>query len=192
MSGWIFLGWTSTCVLLKDTMQCRRWGSNTQPLGLLHPWATALPCCDWHLIPYNNIAFGNIFQNCPKLLSFISLSTSVVGLITFANSWNRSGPTICQAWSGSKLFDTLMVFLKEFVRKKWLKNQQTIKKHATLPSRQRFYWEWIRRNSASTGNPWNRTSWFLKQPDQTQIWDILDPVTKCLGSDMREWIVLKI
>ena len=26
----------------------------------------------------------------------------------------RPGPTKCRAWSGSKLFDTLMVFLKEF------------------------------------------------------------------------------
>ena len=27
----------------------------------------------------------------------------------------RSGLTKCRAWSGSKLFDTLMVFLKEFL-----------------------------------------------------------------------------
>ena len=31
--------------------------------------------------------------------------------------WLRSGPTKCLAWSGSKLFDTLMVFLKEFFEK---------------------------------------------------------------------------
>ena len=29
----------------------------------------------------------------------------------------RSGPTKCRAWSGPKLFDTLMVFLKEFFEK---------------------------------------------------------------------------
>ena len=29
----------------------------------------------------------------------------------------RSGPTKCRAWSVSKLFDTLMVFLKEFFEK---------------------------------------------------------------------------
>ena len=29
---------------------------------------------------------------------------------------SRSGPTECRARSGSKLFDTLMVFLKEFLR----------------------------------------------------------------------------
>ena len=34
--------------------------------------------------------------------------------------WPRSGPTKCPAWSGSKLFDSLMVFLKEFfVQKGW-------------------------------------------------------------------------
>ena len=38
MSGRIFLGWTSTSkdkyVLLKDTTQWRRWGSNPKPLHL--------------------------------------------------------------------------------------------------------------------------------------------------------------
>ena len=28
--------------------------------------------------------------------------------------WPRSGATKCRAWSGSKLFGTLMVYLKEF------------------------------------------------------------------------------
>ena len=50
----------------------------------------------------------------------------------------RSGRTECRAWSGSKLFDTLMVFLKEFFEKvDFEKNQQTTKKHEKLPSRQR-------------------------------------------------------
>ena len=52
----------------------------------------------------------------------------------------RSGPTKCQALSGSKLFDTLMVFLKEFFKKVDFekKNQQTTKKkHENLPRRQR-------------------------------------------------------
>ena len=50
----------------------------------------------------------------------------------------RSSLTKCRAWSESKLFDTLMVFLKEFF--KWFdieKKQQTTKKHAKFPSRQR-------------------------------------------------------
>ena len=37
MSGWVFPDWTSTkqgYVLLKDTTQWRRWGSNPQPLDL--------------------------------------------------------------------------------------------------------------------------------------------------------------
>ena len=41
----------------------------------------------------------------------------------------RSGSTKCRAWSGSKLFDTPMVFLKEFCKKvEFEKNQQTTKK----------------------------------------------------------------
>ena len=53
----------------------------------------------------------------------------------------RSGLTKCQAWSGSKLFDTLIVFQKNFFQKKndfEKKKQQTTKMHAKLPSRQRF------------------------------------------------------
>ena len=49
----------------------------------------------------------------------------------------RSGPTNRRAWSGSKLFDILMVFLKEFFQKvHFEKNQQTTKNHEKLPSRQ--------------------------------------------------------
>ena len=45
-----------------------------------------------------------------------------------------SGPTKSRAWSGSNLFDTQMVFLKEFFEKvDFEKNQQTTKKHEKLP-----------------------------------------------------------
>ena len=38
-----------------------------------------------------------------------------------------------RAWSGSELFDILMVFLKEFFQKvNFEKNQQTTKKHEKL------------------------------------------------------------
>ena len=51
---------------------------------------------------------------------------------------SRSGQTRCRAWSGSKLFVTLMLFLKEFSEEvDFEKNQQTTKKHAKLLSRQR-------------------------------------------------------
>ena len=58
------------------------------------------------------------------------------------NYWKQfrpgSGPTSCRAWSGSKLFDTLLTFLKEFFEKvDFEKNQQTTKKHEKLPSMQR-------------------------------------------------------
>ena len=42
-------------------------------------------------------------------------------------------------WSGSKLFDTLIIFLKEFLKKvDFEKKQQRRKKHAKLPSMQRI------------------------------------------------------
>ena len=45
----------------------------------------------------------------------------------------RSGQKILRAWSGSKLFDILMAFLKEFFRKvNFVNNQQTTKKHEKL------------------------------------------------------------
>ena len=50
----------------------------------------------------------------------------------------RSGLTKHHTWSGSKLFDTLMVFPKEFFEKvDFEKNRQTTKKHEQFPSWQR-------------------------------------------------------
>ena len=51
----------------------------------------------------------------------------------------RSGPTKCLAWSGSILFDTQMVFLKELFEKvDFEKNQQTAKKHENFPRGQSY------------------------------------------------------
>ena len=52
----------------------------------------------------------------------------------------RSGPTKCRAWSGSKQFDTLMVFPKEFFEKvDFEKNQQTAKNHENCPACKELY-----------------------------------------------------
>ena len=46
---------------------------------------------------------------------------------------SRSGPTKGRAWSGSKLFDTQMIFLTDSFRKvDFEKKQQTTKKHAKI------------------------------------------------------------
>ena len=46
----------------------------------------------------------------------------------------RSGPTECRAWSWSKMFDTLMVFLIEIFKKvDFEKDHQTTKKNAKFP-----------------------------------------------------------
>ena len=56
----------------------------------------------------------------------------------------RPGPTKCRACSGSKLFDTLMVFLKDFFKKLILKNvsrrQKSIRKRVILGA------SWVRIN----------------------------------------------
>ena len=50
----------------------------------------------------------------------------------------RSGPTSCRACSGSKLFDTLMVFLKESFERLILKTiSRRQKKHKKFPRGQR-------------------------------------------------------
>ena len=54
----------------------------------------------------------------------------------------RSGPTKCRAWSGSKLFDTLVVFLKEFFKKNILKNSADDKKACKFHRRQRQAFKW--------------------------------------------------
>ena len=60
-----------------------------------------------------------------------SLSTECPLLITFANSFNPDQ-------ARSNLFDTLMVFMKEFFEKAdFEKNQQTTKKHEKFPSMQK-------------------------------------------------------
>ena len=61
----------------------------------------------------------------------------------------RSGPTNHQARSGSKLFDTLMVFLKEFSEKvKFEKNLQTTKSMQHYPAGNEFnhmLWIFVKR-----------------------------------------------
>ena len=76
-------------------------------------------------------------SSCLWWLTLKSLPTSVV-------FWQ----TLCyrQAWSGSKLFNTMIVFLKSiFINANFLKNQQTAQKHVKFPSMQR-----VKRQSADS------------------------------------------
>ena len=51
----------------------------------------------------------------------------------------RSSPTKCRAWSGSKLIDTLMVFLKEFFENvDFEKYRQTTKSMKNYPLGKEF------------------------------------------------------
>ena len=43
---------------------------------------------------------------------------------------SKSGPTICRVWSGSQLFDTLIMFLKEFFKKVNIRQQKSVKNYA--------------------------------------------------------------
>ena len=72
------------------------------------------------------------------------LYSKVISIFNFATdnfckqSGPRSGPITCWAWSGSKLFDTQMVYLKaSFEKTDFEKNQQTTKKREKTPRRQR-------------------------------------------------------
>ena len=73
----------------------------------------------------------------------------------------RSGPTESRAWSGSKLFDTLLVFLKKFLEKvNFEKSQQTTKKHAKI----------IYNAESLTLCMWETPKWVLLQTVKT-IWN---------------------
>ena len=103
-------------------------------------WFGSFLFAEVHLLiaQYKIFSKNSILTLCLLVLSFDDLCKQF---------GSRSGPMIrqtnrhfCQAGSGSKLFDTLMVFLKYFFLKKVFflkKNQQTTNKHAKIPSRQR-------------------------------------------------------
>ena len=110
IKGHVFLGWTSTKLglmfFLKDTTQWCRWDSSPRPFGL---------------------------ESSTLLLSSYLLVLSADNLCKQFGS--RSGPTKCWAWSGSKLFDTLIVFLKDFLKTLiFLKSLKTTKKQWKFPS----------------------------------------------------------
>ena len=69
----------------------------------------------------------------------LSLSLLMSSADNFCKQFGpRAGPTKCRSWSGSKLFDTLIVFLKDFVKKADSeKIQQTTTKAWKLPSMQK-------------------------------------------------------
>ena len=71
--------------------------------------------CDWHCKDrkLSGIEFCETAE--PHTLALCLLVSSADNLCKQFGS--RSGPTKCRAWSGSKLFDTLMIFLKEFFEK---------------------------------------------------------------------------
>ena len=77
---------------------------------------------------------------------------------------SRSGPTKCRAWSGYKLFDTLMVFLKEILEKvDFEKNQQTTK---------------TRKSSQNAGN----RSWCIRSLFITESFLLLIVYTNLIAS----------
>ena len=87
------------------------------------------------------------FTCCPKLPDFTLYFLSLCLLVSSADSISKrfgsiSGLTKCQACSGCKLFDTLIVLLRYFFKKLILKQiQQETKKHEKLPSMQRVHKE---------------------------------------------------
>ena len=81
---------------------------------------------------------SSLFALCPYLLEAIFSMIEILNPLFLVSSADnlckqfrsRSDPTFCRAWSGPKLFDTLIIFLEEcfekvdFERKK---NHQTTK-----------------------------------------------------------------
>ena len=115
------------------TTQWCRLGLNPRPLGL-EPKTDHQMCnylmkfsMKWHKIlpdPWHLFKTG-VLPLCTSILTL--RESSADNFCKQFGTW--SGPTKCQAWSGSKLFDTLMIFLKELFEKvDFEKNRQTTKK----------------------------------------------------------------
>ena len=70
------------------------------------------------------------FKNACNTCSFIQLLQQMSSADNLCKQFGpRPGPTECRSCSGSKLFDTLTVFLKEFLEKvNFEKNRQTTSK----------------------------------------------------------------
>ena len=66
--------------------------------------------------PFSPIRLIGPSNRCQlESLKLVISEGGVVNLqVVSADNICKSGPTIRRTWSGSKLFDTLMVFLKEF------------------------------------------------------------------------------
>ena len=78
----------------------------------------------------------------------------------------RSGPTKCQAWSGSKLFDALIVFLKEFFEKvDFEKNHQTTKKREKISHGNLINWTFT----------WDFSAYCINE--QSMLWQVWAALT---------------
>ena len=75
-------------------------------------------------------------HHTPSLLAVTFVSVDNL----FKQFESRSGPTKCRSCSGPKLFDSLIVFLKEFLKKIILKKvSRQQQKHEKLPSLQNSF-----------------------------------------------------
>ena len=106
--------------------------SLTQPMLILQTfWILHLICLKY--LQSNVILFSfkmDIGKNKPKAMNYMStrylLESSAE--ILCRHSGPRSDPTECRDWSESKLFGSMMVFLKGFLKKSILK-KRAITKH---------------------------------------------------------------
>ena len=88
-------------------------------------WKRDLIVCSFVLVYYSHFnKFSVIYQHEMNIypFRFLQLSWNFDLLVSSADNFckqfgPRSGPTKCRAWSGSNLFDTQMVFKKEFFEK---------------------------------------------------------------------------
>ena len=104
------------------------------PLGQKIEWGQEDRIYPKHLIEPHN---GNFLTLCLLLSSADSFCKQ---------SGPRSGPKKCRVWSGSKLFDILMVFMKEFFRKTWFWKKSADNKNSWTrgPTGPRsITWEWL-------------------------------------------------
>ena len=132
----------------KNLLSVLGWDRRISPLGLPFVitrqalWCqTVILVTDFSLQPPHLWLIIIILHEL--LINFFCVPLTLCLLVSSASNLckqfgPRSGPTEHRAWSGCKLFDTLMIFLKKFSEKyDFEKNQQTTKNLKKLLIRQR-------------------------------------------------------
>ena len=120
--SWEIIELFSKCIKIEPLPLCKTDPPPSPTTPIPKSWI-----CPWDFKHYSLWKINNWFSTSGDIWSSADNLCKQFG--------PRSGWTKRQAWSGSKLFDILMVLVKDFLKKINLKNNpRMMKKHAKLPN----------------------------------------------------------